>query len=427
MWTARFSAAGVKRSVLEVWHEDGSRRGDEEWEEHLSAQLADANVRWIQINGWATTINWGRVLRPAIKPAVEAFHHAVSRAANGGDSGGGGGSGGSGGGRGGQLRTVVAHGPSWACTSCMIWAMYRPRAVLRSILDASPLGESAPLACLKARTMYAEDKRFFPDSLPPTLSAIDELWASYKGHLGDVTFWGPRDRLRCVNHSAAQKVGRGLIAPSAALACMERVRAALDPQRARLFVAVDAPRLQETIFRQFGHRAFITPGVGVDPTNEYRDEGQRDALKLIKPRGQHGGSQDLSERNLIKVSLDYYIQVPTASRTPLATRHQPSTLTTPPNRSHTPRCVRCLHPSPSTSSTACAAGVLPLVGHPPPFGLLWRRQRAHVCHPWRHLAIGAGQSPPVSRRALRSSRVAKARRSPAARCMPAQPLRHQRL
>ena len=51
--------------------------------------------------------------------------------------------------------------------------------------------------------MYAEDKRFFPDSLPPTLGAIDELWSSYSGHLGDTTFWGPRDRLRC--HNASQR------------------------------------------------------------------------------------------------------------------------------------------------------------------------------------------------------------------------------
>ena len=40
MWRARFAAAGVARTHVEVWHEDGSRRGDEEWEEHLSAHLS---------------------------------------------------------------------------------------------------------------------------------------------------------------------------------------------------------------------------------------------------------------------------------------------------------------------------------------------------------------------------------------------------
>ena len=126
---------------------------------------------------------------------------------------------------------------------------------------------------------YAEDKRFFPDSLPPTLGAIDELWSSYSGHLGDTTFWGPRDRLRCFNKTAPlppqaptqqqlpataptrprnkppgrrernnNQNGRTLIAPSAALGCMEMIRGSLGA-RSKLFVAVDAPRLQETIFR----------------------------------------------------------------------------------------------------------------------------------------------------------------------------------
>ena len=53
-----------------MWHEDGSRRGDEEWEEHLAAQLGNSSVRWIQLNGWATTINWRRVLQPPFAHAV---------------------------------------------------------------------------------------------------------------------------------------------------------------------------------------------------------------------------------------------------------------------------------------------------------------------------------------------------------------------
>ena len=44
-WRARFAASHVSRTVVEVWHEDGSRIGDEEWEEHLTAHLANASVR----------------------------------------------------------------------------------------------------------------------------------------------------------------------------------------------------------------------------------------------------------------------------------------------------------------------------------------------------------------------------------------------
>jgi hypothetical protein len=49
--------------------------------------------------------------------------------------------------------------------------------VLRRALERSPVAASSPLACLKARTMYAEDKRFFPDDTPKTLEAIDAMWA----------------------------------------------------------------------------------------------------------------------------------------------------------------------------------------------------------------------------------------------------------
>ena len=206
---------------------------------------------------------------------------------------------------------------------------------------------------------YAEDKRFFPDETPAAFDAIDDLWRSYSGNLGDVTFWGPRDRLRCRNMSisggggSALVVGgtagrrRGaelpLVMPGAAVSCLEKLRAVISggssnggspvsvdelratpttsssgssteanvfsaPSKlgteAKVFVAVDAPRLQEAIFDLLGERAFITPGVGIDPTNEYRD--RRTAHEQLK--GQLVGRQDLADRNLIKVSLDYYIQ-----------------------------------------------------------------------------------------------------------------------
>ena len=63
-------------------------------------------------------------------------------------------------------------------------------------------------------------------------------------------------------------------------------------------MAADA---QEAIFAFLGQRAFITPGVGVDPTNEYRDR----QTKYQQLAGQSLGHQDLADRNLIKVSLDY--------------------------------------------------------------------------------------------------------------------------
>lgn len=66
---------------------------------------------------------------------------------------------------------------------------------------------------------------------------------------------------------------------------------------------VDAPQLQQAISTKLGQAAFVTPGVGVDPTNEYRDAPLKElsGMQLV-------ARQDLAERNLVKVSLDYYIQ-----------------------------------------------------------------------------------------------------------------------
>jgi hypothetical protein len=236
-----------------------------------------------------------------------------------------------------SLRLGVAQKTS-DCPECMLIAsLIRYAEDKRFFPDETP---DCPECMLIASLIrYAEDKRFFPDETPAAFDAIDDLWRSYSGNLGDVTFWGPRDRLRCRNTSisggggSALVVGgtagrrRGaelpLVMPGAAVSCLEKLRAVIsggnpvsaDELRAtpttsssgveaKVFVAVDAPRLQEAIFSLLGERAFITPGVGIDPTNEYRD--RRTAHEQLK--GQLVGRQDLADRNLIKVSLDYYIQ-----------------------------------------------------------------------------------------------------------------------
>ena len=291
LWAERFGRRGVSELVIDVLHEDDHRKGDDDWEEHLSAALANASTPWILIDGQATTVNWNRILAPALPRAI-----ANARATPGGAPP--------------PLDLPLARGGRRYdlryCEYCAIWAMYRPRRVLARRLARSPVADGAPLACFRARTMYAEDKRFFPDSLPHAWGAVDALWQSYdpKKMLADDTFWGPRPRLRCANRTAeAAEAPRGqkpLVLPGAAVGCMEEVRAALG-SAARVFVAVDAPLLQQLLFESFGARAFITPGVGVDPTNEYRD-------KKGPQRGVELGRQDLAERNLIKVSLDYYLQ-----------------------------------------------------------------------------------------------------------------------
>jgi hypothetical protein len=64
--------------------------------------------------------------------------------------------------------------------------------------------------------------------------------------------------------------GSRLVLPSEAVGCAARIRASLG-QGAVVFVAVDAPRLQQLLLATLQQNAFITPGVGVDPTNVFRD------------------------------------------------------------------------------------------------------------------------------------------------------------
>ncbi|KAL1510577.1 hypothetical protein AB1Y20_006878 [Prymnesium parvum] len=262
-WERKFaSVGGCVRREVEVWHEDGSRIGDEEWEQTVTHLLSNTSVQFIEVHGQATTFNYNRVLAPALRGAARGRESHAD--------------------------------PLGTCTPCAMWAMYRPRPALARELLGTPVVAAAPLVCLKGRTMYAEDKRFLPDSTPPDLASIDRLWTTYSDALqmGDETYWGPRPRLRCK--------GR-LVPPGEALRCLTKVRSSLGAH-ARLFVAVDAPRLQQAVSEYAREQVFVTPGVGVDPTNEFRDTKQA----TLKEQGI--GKQELTERNLIKVSLDYYIQ-----------------------------------------------------------------------------------------------------------------------
>tara|TARA_B100000513_G_scaffold195678_1_gene126957 strand:+ start:280 stop:1992 length:1713 start_codon:yes stop_codon:yes gene_type:complete len=320
MWARRFRHLGMGGPhLIEVLHDDDPSRGDEDWEEHLVPALANRSIHWLQLDGVATTVNWYRVLLPALARTEAELPKPLP-----------------------ALWKVLSARHNGNCGDCSLWAMFRPRAVMRAALDGSPLASGAPLACLKARTMYAEDKRFWPDELPLTLQAADQLWSSYPS--GDDTHWGPRTRLRCVRvgggtsaraaHSRSvahaprrAHLGRGgaggaggaggsgaeLISPSEALGCMRAVAQGLGDD-ARLFVAVDAPALQKLAFQELGGRAFITLGVGIDPTNEYRDGvlKRRPSLNRTVRRGDYAGQvlgrQELVEKNLLKVSLDYFIQ-----------------------------------------------------------------------------------------------------------------------
>lgn len=358
LWRHRFRSIGVLRpKLIEVKHEDSSGLGDDEWEESLVAALSNASTPWIVVNGWATVVSYVRVFAPAVKALraanalapipVPSRTNASGPAATS------------------QLPLLQALADFHLCRHCALIGALRPRRVLRRALTGSPVEQGKPLVCLKARTMYAEDKRFFPDDLPLSFAATDSLWVSYPDKMRDESFWGPRPRLRCKPtgplagslsvrdpsgidvvadamvgarvalldaSSAGQptteglaafaasyaqvrsraiepdpKTGQRLILPSEAVGCARRLRKSLG-SGAVIFVAVDAPRLQELLLNRLGTESFITPGTGVDPTNVFRDGDTTSSESRVHYKGQVTGKQDLQERNLIKVSLDYYLQ-----------------------------------------------------------------------------------------------------------------------
>ena len=270
LWESRFANMNASKQTIDVINEV-TRKGDEEWETTLLNALVDPLKKFITLNGQATTISWQRVFALAMKKIPDSEHALIPRNLPG------------------------------DCSHCTFWANFRPRRVLRSLLVDSPIGRNQPLVCLKARTMYAEDKRYFPDNLDMNLEAADQLWASYNGKWGDLGFWGPRPRLRCRQKGENAST---IVLPSKAVKCMNDIREYIGPQT-RIFVAVDAPRFQRILLEELGTVSYITPGVGVDPTNEYRDVVNRETRAYAS---QELGAQDLAEQNLIKVSLDFFIQ-----------------------------------------------------------------------------------------------------------------------
>ena len=156
MWSARFGALGVRKRLVRVLVEEGALRGtgEDEWEEHLTAALGNHSVRWLQLDGQATTFNWGRVLRPALPRARAARLRAAPRSP--------------------PPLPVARNDPNAdrivGCVNCAIWANFRPRRALRRALRGSPVARGEPLACLKGRTMCDAAPRQ-PPATPPAMHA----------------------------------------------------------------------------------------------------------------------------------------------------------------------------------------------------------------------------------------------------------------
>ena len=87
----------------------------------------------VQVNGWATTINYGRVLAPAIHAA-----RLLSPQPG---------------------KTAILVDTNGLCTPCATWAMFRPRPVLLRALASTPLVTSTPLVCIKERHPYTTRTR----------------------------------------------------------------------------------------------------------------------------------------------------------------------------------------------------------------------------------------------------------------------------
>ena len=84
-------------ATLTTQHGDG----EEEWEQHLSTALGNHSVRWLHLEGQATTFNWQRVLQPALAPARSARLAAVPHL---------------------PPPPSLGHG----CVECALWTLFNP-------------------------------------------------------------------------------------------------------------------------------------------------------------------------------------------------------------------------------------------------------------------------------------------------------------
>ena len=160
-----------------------------------------------------------------------------------------------------------------ACTSCLMFAAFRPiwtAPAWRRLVDSIP---SPPRRCLAIRTHYAEDPECFPDNTPLQAQVINRVYLQ-----PNCSVWRRVSKRRGANGT--------VLDISAAVAQLGN-----EP----ILVVTDAPALQRYLIASYNHTV-ATQGTGIDPNS-----GATYRLKF------KAGMQTVNPANLAKVGIDFWL------------------------------------------------------------------------------------------------------------------------
>ena len=197
------------------------------------------------------------------------------------------------------------------CLPCAMNLLLRPKMDLLAWkhLLRSDVAFANRLVGLRARTGYAEDKICFPEDMPPMAECIDETFFNETCSSVELQKW--HIRLRATTYKGLPGENERILKPSEAVEFIKnRLDATITPEREYerlyrrgyslskrslerrakmrnpddnfMYVVTDAPALQNWLEKQFPSMTRFSPGVGVDPTNDLREDHASDADSRAK-------------------------------------------------------------------------------------------------------------------------------------------------
>ena len=196
---------------------------------------------------------------------------------------------------------------SHACRTCAMAMALRPdwRLVFwRDLVASSDTSRARRMYALKARTGYPEAAMCFPDDTSPTDACVDETWAhppcaefTAQWHIknkapdtsGPSGYLTPTNAVRALI-AALNDTGAGGDGTSLQSRGFHDSWFRGDDPTAVVHVLTDAPALQDFLASRFPKHVRVTPGRGIDPTNNIRRD------------------QDFGMESSRKIAIDMYVQ-----------------------------------------------------------------------------------------------------------------------
>ena len=194
------------------------------------------------------------------------------------------------------------------CLPCAMNLLLRPKMDLPAWkhLLRSDVAFANRLIGVRARTGYAEDKLCFPEDVPPIAECIDETFINETCSSVELQKW--HIRLRATTYEGNEDVNERILKPSEAVEFIKnRLDATITPEpeyerefrrgysyskrlaklrnsedKNFMYVVTDAPAFQNWLEKKFPEMTRFSPGVGIDPTNDLREDHASDSESRSK-------------------------------------------------------------------------------------------------------------------------------------------------